>query len=55
VPEVGSDALMQRGSLASSQEKIAGSFLYCTPVIVLVRLTSVAIQSLKFCLIPAWV
>src|SRR5262245_35083700 len=46
VPLVGSEALMQRGSLPSSQEKTAGSFLYGTPVIVLVRLTIAAIQSL---------
>ncbi len=46
VPDAGSEALMQRGSLPNSHEKIAGSFLYCTPVIVLVRLTSAVIQSL---------
>src|SRR4051812_36967412 len=46
VPDVGSDALMQRGSLPSSQENTAGSFLYCTPVMELVRLSSVEIQVL---------
>src|SRR5438067_2161731 len=46
VPDAGREALMQRGSLPSSQAKTAGSFLYCTPVIELVRLSSVEIQSL---------
>src|ERR687887_486968 len=44
VPEAGSEALMQRGSLPSSQANTAGSFLYCTPVIVLVRLRIAEIQ-----------
>src|SRR5919198_4418794 len=43
VPEAGSEALMQRGSLPSSQANTAGSFLYGMPVIELVRLTTAAI------------
>ncbi len=46
-------ALVQRGSLASSQAMIVGSSLYLTPVIELVRFMSVEIQSLNQPLICA--